>query len=207
MNILKTLLLGTALGVFSNCGVSADLIKRKDIVSEEDAEYLNDHRYVPVHKFVTEMKQKDSEELQKIDILSLEGSTLRSSGMRMIMDEVLPLLPHLRILDISYTSLNEPEDAGLIIEILRRFPHLEFLHVLGNGVLAHLPTNLVTQAKSDKQLLDNVTSKVTVFHSGLASDELKQPDLASYKDWDQTHRRFYQEWDKLESNFPDLFAY
>lgn len=208
MNLLKVALLGTALSLLSTEVVVAfSSIVHKNLVSEEDEEYLNDKQYVPVRKFVAEIKQKDGEELEKVDILSLEGSTLRSSGMRVIMNEVLPLLPHLRILNISYTSLDKPEDAGLIIEILKRFPHLEFLHVLGNGVLAHLSTNLVSQVKTDEQLLSAVTSKVVIFHSGMASGKFKTPELNPYTNWEQTHRRFYQVWDKLESNFPDLLAY
>ncbi len=175
-------------------------ITRGDIVSDEDASLLKGTPYVPVRKFVTEIKGREDKDLEKVEILNLEGSLLRAKGIRCVMDEVLPRLPHLKILDISYTGLDNLEDISVVLDILRQFPHLEFLYAQGNDGLTQIPLSLISQSTDNQSLLEDLTSKVIIFPSSIASDEFSTPELSSYKEWNTAHKRFYKLWEQYNSS-------
>jgi hypothetical protein len=125
-----------ALSLNSSAAVGSTLDGTK-VVSDEDAEWLEDEGYTSMSKFIRQTRALDPEELTEVDTLDLHSTLLCTSGLRMIAEDLLPYLPNLNILNLRISELQNEKIWNFLLPFLR--------NIIVFGILTLLVMTLLTR--------------------------------------------------------------
>lgn len=162
----------------------------QDIVSDDIAHYGSGTSITKLAKIVDVL---DLEERQGVDTLILKTNLLGVQALREIIEKVLPLLPNLRQIDLSFTVIKE---TGLddVLSLLRKFPNLQYINLWGNGV-ANAISEFIDKGEDSDGIKSKVMQKVIIYPQSLAEasspPRLPAP-LVKFQEWRNTHLQFYE---------------
>ena len=178
-----------ALSLNSSVAIGSILDGTK-VVSDEDIEWLADEGYVSTSKFIRQTRALDPEELAEVDTLDLHSALLRTPGLRMITEDLLPYLPNLNVLNLRISGLQNDEDLELLASILERFHSLQYVNIVGNDI-ADKVLSFVQAHEAQKELTDKFQKKVVFSFKTLLESQFPVAEREQYKDWYQTHTSYY----------------
>jgi hypothetical protein len=160
------------------------------VVSDEDIEWLEGEDVISASKFIRQTRALDPEELEDVEALDLHSTSLHTSGLRRITDELLPYLPNLRFLNLYSSQLRTREDLEILASILERFGSLQYVSIVANGI-ANQALSFVKEHEEQKELTDKFQQKVVFSFNALLEDKFPIAEREHYKDWYQTHKNYY----------------
>ena len=165
----------------------------QDIIDDERARYTEG---ISISRLAKQIGIMEPDEREDIDTLNLGTNVLTDQGLREVVEKLLPLLPHLKQLDLSFAVIGCKELEGLagIISILRSCPNLEYVNLWGNGLADEIAEFLET-GEDEEGIKAQITQKVIVYPTSLVkakSVRLPKP-LEKFPQWRETHYRFYQQ--------------
>lgn len=202
MNLLRTLLLGTAISFsFSDIGRADKVFIPTHIIEDEGSEWADSDRK-SVSRLISEVRLWDEKERKEVEVLSLQGALLHTAGVEKIVSDLLPLFPSLKVLDITCTSFDGDESADVVLAILRKYSSLEYLNIDGN-LIAYLPEPLLKKTEMDSSLRETLMQKVIITPKSMVETV---PKLQSFPDWRMTHQRFYEFWIPIQSQIDELLG-
>ncbi|MDI9634220.1 hypothetical protein QM565_00175 [Geitlerinema splendidum] len=178
-----------ALSLSSSAAVGSTLDGTK-VVSDEDAEWLEDEGYTSMSKFIRQTRALDPEELTEVDTLDLHSTLLCTSGLRMIAEDLFPYLPNLNILTLRISELQNDEDLELLTSILKKYNNLRYVNIVGNDI-ADKVLSFVQAHEGQKELTDRFQNKVVFSFKTLLEDQFPRVEREHYKEWHQTHIKYY----------------
>jgi len=161
----------------------------QDIVSDDMARYTHGTSITKLAKIVDIL---DLEERQEVDTLILKTNLLGVQALREIIEKVLPLLPNLRQIDLSFTVIKET-GLGDILSLLRKFPNLQYINLWGNGVADAIP-EFLDKGEDKEGIKARVMQKVIIYPKNLVEAESppRLPTLLErFPQWRDAHRAFY----------------
>ena len=159
---------------------------------DADGGWLKGEDVVSMSKFVRQIKVYEPEGLAEFETLYLHGTLLSTSSFRTVVEEILPLLPNLKILNLYGSSLREPEDLELLSILLQKFPQLQYVDIVSNGIAGEVPS-LVKSTKTKEELAKKFRQKVVFADKVLLDHDFSSPSMERLQDWRATHERYYRE--------------
>lgn len=200
MNLLRTLLLGTAISFsFSEIGRADKVFIPTHIIEDEGSEWADSDRK-SVSLLISEVKLWDEKDRREVEVLSLQGNLLHTAGVKKIVSDLLPLFPCLRVLDLACTSFDEDESVDVVLAILKKFTSLHYLNIDGNSI-AYRPEILLQKTENDPSLRDVLMEKVIITPKSMVQTVQK---LQSYPKWRETHTHFHEYWTPTQSLIDQL---
>lgn len=178
-----------ALSLNSSMAVGSILDGTK-VVSDADAKLLKGEDIISTSKFVKQARALNPEELADVDTLNLQGAMLYTVGLRKIFDELLPLLPNLKFFNLYNSDLRTQEDLEIIASILEKHDNLQYVNIVGNEI-ANQVLSFVKAHEEQKRLTDKFQRKVVFSFKTLLEDQFPGTERKHYKDWYQTHIKYY----------------
>ncbi|MBY0272719.1 MAG: hypothetical protein K2X02_04820 [Alphaproteobacteria bacterium] len=178
-----------AFSLNSSVAVSSILDGTK-VVSDEDIEWLEGEDVVSTSKFIQQTLVLDPEELKDVETLDLHSTSLHTSGLKKITDELLPYLPNLKFLNLYASQLRTREDLEILASILERFGSLQYVSIVANGI-ANQALSFVKEHEEQKEITDKFQQKVVFSFNALLEDKFPLAEREHYNDWYQTHIRYY----------------
>ena len=121
------------------------------VVSDEDIEWLEGEDVISASKFIRQTLVLDPEELEDVETLDLHSTSLHTSGLRKITDELLPYLPNIKFLNLYSSQLRTREDLVILASILERFDSLQYVSIVANGIANHT-LSFVKEHEEQKKL-------------------------------------------------------
>ena len=160
------------------------------VVSDEDAEWLAGEDVVSTSKFVRKTLKKPKE-LEEFDTLDLHGALLQTAGLRKIVDELLPSLPKLKILNLYFSGLNTKEDLELVASILQRFGNIQYVNIVGNPIAREV-VSFVKEQDAKNGISDKFKKRVVFSFKTLLEDKFPEAERKDNLDWYNAHKAYYQ---------------
>jgi hypothetical protein len=178
-----------ALNLNSSVAIGSTLDRTK-VVSDEDAEWLEDEGYTSMSKFIRQTRALDPEELTEVSTLDLHTALLHTSSLRMVAEDLLPYLPNLNILNLRISGLQNDEDLELLASILKKHDNLQYVNIVGNDI-ADKVFSFVQAHEGEEGLTDKFQKKVVFSFKTLFESQFPLAEREQYKDWYQTHINYY----------------
>lgn len=187
----KLMLLGL-LALCSATHLSAGKLDFSNQGLEED-EMAHYTEGTSITKLAKRVEIMEPEEREDIDSLDLSANLLGGQGLREIVEKVLPLLPRLREIDLTYTVITR-EALEVVLSLLRRYPNLQYINLWGNGVSDAI-SDFLEAREGEEDIKTLVRTKVIAYPKSLvqAGTTPRLPRaLSTVPEWRDTHKTFYQ---------------
>ncbi len=146
-----------------------------------------------ITKLVKKVDVLDLEERQKVDTLILRTNLLGAQALREIIQKVLPLLPNLQQIDLSYTAIEETA-LDDVLSLLRTLPNLQYINLQGNDVADAIP-QFLERGEDSEGIKSKIMRKVIIYPQNLAEAESppRLPlSLERFPEWKNAHHLFYE---------------
>lgn len=155
----------------------------KEVMDDELVSH--DQVAIPIRKLVKKVQKKDNDELDDLISLNLSKNTIQGPGFNIIVKEILPYVPNLQILDLSYNLIGE---KGLVpLQDLLNNTNLKYINIVGNG-LARLVLKDIHN--KEERLREKIVEKVIVTPKSLINKSFSS-EVPYIKNWLATHKKFY----------------
>ncbi len=142
-----------------------------------------------LRKTIKEITIKDEDERKEINTLDLSKNTIQGQGFNIVVKELIPLLPCLEIIDLSYNLIGE-KGLESLYELLATYSHLKYVNIYGNGV-ARLVKKKVSEMEEASLLRKQIIDKVIVTPKSLVIETFSS-STSLLQHWGETHKLFYQ---------------